>query len=287
MPPTGWYGAVYPEQKPKHFDELNYYSQIFKTCEINQTFYRPPSAKITTAWASKTPDDFKFAVKVWQKFTHPTRISRKKSDEAWETPEQKDFDEFRSGILPLAEKGKLGVLLLQYPAGFHHNPENLDGLEKNLRSFYDYPKVLELRHRSWSEHRGDISRLLEEYRASEVLIDEPKFKTSIRQAEETIGEVLYFRAHGRNAKKWWHATESWDRYDYLYSREEIQEHARKIKSAARKPGIKAIYGLYNNHARANAAANAVMLSQELGIKLKRMPGEAMVSKFPDMIKELR
>jgi len=187
----------------------------------------------------------------------------------------------------LAEKGKLGVLLLQYQAGFHYNAENLDGLEKTLRSFYDYPKVLELRHRSWSEHRGDISRLLQEYRMSEVLIDEPKFKTSIRQADETIGDVLYFRAHGRNAKKWWHATESWKRYDYLYSREEIQEHAQNIKIAAGKPGIKAIHGLYNNHARANAAANTVMLSQELGVKLKGMPGEAMVSRFPAMVQAPR
>jgi hypothetical protein len=48
-----------------------------------------------------------------------------------------------------------------------------------------------------------------------------------------------------------------------------------------------VFGLYNNHARANSAANAVMLSQELGVKLKGMPGEAMVSKFPEMVQEPR
>jgi uncharacterized protein YecE (DUF72 family) len=71
--------------------------------------------------------------------------------------------------------------------------------------------------------------------------------------------------------------------DYLYSREEVKEHAKKIKTAARKPGVKAVYGLYNNHARANAPANAVMLSQELGLRLKAMPNEAMVSQFPEMV----
>ena len=286
-PPAGWYGAFYPERKTKGFDELEYFSQIFNTCEINQTFYRPPSAKITSAWAAKTPDDFKFAIKLWQKFTHPKKISRKKSDEAWEPPQQKDFDEFRAGILPLADAGKLGALLLQYPTGFHYSPESLEELEKTLKWFYDYPKVVELRHKSWSENRDDTARLLEEYRASEVLIDEPKFKTSIRQETETIGDVVYFRAHGRNAKAWWHAKESWERYDYLYSREEIQQHAQKIKTAARNPSVKAVFGVYNNHARANAAANAVMLSQELGVRLKGMPSEAMVSKFPEMVQEPR
>jgi uncharacterized protein YecE (DUF72 family) len=149
------------------------------------------------------------------------------------------------------------------------------------------PKVIELRHKSWSENRRDTNRMLEEYRASEVLIDEPKFKTSIRQEQEAIGDLVYFRAHGRNAKKWWHAKESWERYDYLYSRQEVQEHAHRIKTAASKPRVKAVYGLYNNHARANSAANAVMLSQELGVKLKGMPSEAMVSKFPEMVQEPR
>jgi uncharacterized protein YecE (DUF72 family) len=286
-PPAGWYGAFYPERKTKGFDELTYFSQIFSACEINQTFYRPPSTKITSAWAAKTPDDFKFAIKLWQKFTHPKKISRKKADEVWEPPQQKDFDEFRAGILPLADAGKLGALLLQYPAGFHYSPESLAELERTLKWFYDYPKVVELRHKSWSENRDDTSALLQEYRASEVLIDEPKFKTSIRQQAEAIGDVVYFRAHGRNAKAWWHAKESWERYDYLYSRDEVQQHARRIQTAARKPSVKAVFGLYNNHARGNAAANAVMLSQELGVKLKGMPGEAMISKFPEMVQKPR
>ena len=60
---------------------------------------------------------------------------------------------------------------------------NLDELQTTLRWFYDYPKVLELRHRSWGEALIP-KQLLQEYQASEVLIDEPKFKTSIRQEAE-------------------------------------------------------------------------------------------------------
>jgi hypothetical protein len=55
-PPKGWYGAFYPEKKTKGFDELEYYSQIFNTCEINNTFYRAPSATVTKAWATNSND---------------------------------------------------------------------------------------------------------------------------------------------------------------------------------------------------------------------------------------
>ena len=282
-PPKGWYGAFYPDKKRKGFDELNYYSHIFDTCEINNTVYRPPSRAVAKGWADKTPADFSFAVKLWQKFTHPMKISRNQSADQWEPASQNDFDQFRAGILPLAEAGKLGALLLQYPAGFHCSTENMEKVESILRWFYDYPKVVELRHKSWSEKNAEIKALLLENRASGVLIDEPKFAGSIRQPAEAIGEIFYFRAHGRNAKAWWNPKESWERYDYLYSREEIGKHARRIKAAASTPGVKQAFAFYNNHARANAPANAIMLSQELGVRLKAMPPESMVGKFPDLI----
>ena len=116
-----------------------------------------------------------------------------------------------------------------------------------------------------------------------MLIDEPKFATSIHQEDQALGDIFYFRAHGRNAKAWWHAKESWERYDYLYSRDEIKEHAARIKTAAATPGVKKAFAFYNNHARANAPANAIMLSQELGVRLKAMPPEGMVPKFPELV----
>jgi uncharacterized protein YecE (DUF72 family) len=281
-PPKGWRGAFYPEVKGTKLDELAYYSQIFRTVEINNTFYRPPSKAVASGWAAKTPADFVFAIKLWQKFTHPMKVSRQKPAERWEAATQADFDEFRAGILPLAEAGKLGALILQYPAGFHYSPENAEKLERTLRWFYDYPKVVELRHKSWSENSDAMKALLVENRAGGVLIDEPKFGTSIRQEWEAIGDIFYFRAHGRNAKAWWNPKESWERYDYLYSREEIKKHAERIKAAVSAPGVKKAFAFYNNHARGNAAANAIMLSQELGSRLKAMPAEAMLKTFPQL-----
>jgi uncharacterized protein YecE (DUF72 family) len=283
-PPKGWYSAFYPDKKAKGFDELNYYSQIFNTCEINNTFYRPPSPAVAQGWVMKTPDDFTFVIKLWQKFTHPIKISRNKSDERWELPDQADFDQFRTGILPLAEAGKLGALLLQYPAGFHYSPENVEKIQSALRRFYDYPKVVELRHKSWSERIDQTRALLAENRASGVLIDEPKFATSIHQDFTPIGEIFYFRAHGRNAKAWWNPKEPWERYDYFYSRDEIKKLGERIKTATAVSGLKKAFVFFNNHANANAPTNAIMLSQELGVRLKSMPPESMLGKFPQLVR---
>ena len=282
-PPKGWFGAFYPEVKGKGFDELKYYSQIFNTVEINFTFYRPPSQAVTKAWVDKTPADFNFAIKLWQKFTHPMKIGRKSSEEQWKTATQEDVDEFRGGIEPLADAGKLGALLLQYPTGFHCTPENMEKVERTLQVFYDYPKVVELRHISWNESGPEIKALLDENRASGVLIDEPKFASSIRQDFAPIGEIFYFRAHGRNAKTWWRPKESWERYDYRYSRDEIKKIAERIKGATSTAGVKKGFAFFNNHARANAPANAIMLSQELGLRLKAMPSEAMLAQFPQIV----
>jgi len=77
--------------------------------------------------------------------------------------------------------------------------ENLEKVQSTLRKFYDYSKVVELRHKSWSENNEQLKALLTENRASDVLIDEPKFATSIRQNWSPGGEIFYFRAHGRNS----------------------------------------------------------------------------------------
>ncbi len=283
-PPKGWYGVFYPEVRGKKLDELEYYSQFFDTVEINSTFYRPPSPGMAKAWVKKTPPTFEFAVKVWQKFTHPEKIGEgvKGAEEKWEPAAQGDVDLFRAGIDPLAESQKLGVLLFQYPAGFHCTEENIGRLRWTLEAFKDYPKVVELRHRSWSDRSGEIKGLLEESGAGWVVIDEPKFASSVRQDFEAVGNIFYFRAHGRNFAKWWEHGEAWERYDYLYSQEEIRFFGDKVREILQKfPGSK-VYVFFNNHARGQAAANAIMLKHEMRIPIKTAPMSALARAFPEL-----
>ena len=283
-PPKGWYGVFYPETRSKNLNELEYYSQFFDTVEINSTFYRPPSPAMSKAWAKKTPANFEFAVKVWQKFTHPKKIGEgvRGAEEKWEPAAQGDVDLFRTGIDPLVESRKLGILLLQYPPGFHCIEENIERLRWALKAFRDYPKVVELRHRSWSDRSREIKGLLEELGAGWAVIDEPKFASSVRQEFEPVGNIFYFRAHGRNVAKWWQHGEPWERYDYLYSQEQIHFFGDKIREVVKNfPGSK-VYVFFNNHARGQAVANGIMLRHEMGMPIKTAPISALARAFPQI-----
>ena len=68
-----WNGVFYPARRtrPKGFDELAYYAEHFDTVEVNSTFYGQPRAEVTRGWVARTPAGFEFAVKLYQKFTHP------------------------------------------------------------------------------------------------------------------------------------------------------------------------------------------------------------------------
>jgi uncharacterized protein YecE (DUF72 family) len=70
---------------------------------------------------------------------------------------------------------------------------------------------------------------------------------------------------------------------HRYSRDDVKKHAQTIKTAASTPEVQKAFAFYNNHSRANAPANAIMLSQELGVRLKGTPPEAMVTKFLELM----
>ena len=68
-----WNGVFYPEKhaRPRGFDELEFYARWFDVVEVNSTFYGQPRARVTAGWVERTPPGFEFAVKLFQKFTHP------------------------------------------------------------------------------------------------------------------------------------------------------------------------------------------------------------------------
>lgn len=264
-PRTGagtWTGVFYPLRK---VDELGFYSRYFDSVEINSTFYHPCSPKTAEGWAARTPENFEFTIKVWQQFTHNTNAIA-----------AGDLAVFKEGIAPIAAAGKLGSLLLQFPTSFHCDDETRDRLRALLEVFADYPKAIELRHRSWDDNLD----VLDESNAVPVFIDEPKFRDSTRQKLHSREGVLYVRFHGRQAEKWWHHEHRDERYDYLYSREEIQVHARNLKAVADAEAIQKAYVFFNNHPGAKAVANAVMLRSELGLPPNESLPESLLTAFP-------
>jgi uncharacterized protein YecE (DUF72 family) len=277
--PTGrgtWNGIFYPlpEDREPGFDELRFYSERFNTVEVNSTFYGQPRANVTLAWARRTPPDFEFAVKMFQKFTHPNLSI----DPGAIT--QADVDAFRGGVDPLAAAGKLGPLLIQFPSSFQRSQEAVDYLAKLLRAFAGYRLAVELRHRSWSDSPSTVA-LLDEQKAAWVQIDEPKFSSSIQQ--DLVGghaDFYYLRLHGRNATQWWDHAESEDRYNYFYSKEELEPFAEVVKEVSRL--VKKAYLFLNNHFSAQSVANAVTLKRMLDEPITTRMPEELVERFPDL-----
>jgi uncharacterized protein YecE (DUF72 family) len=256
-----WKGFFYPLGEVV---ELEFYSRFFNTVEINSSFYRPPNPGYVYNWARRVPDGFLFAMKLWQKFTHPRMYRDATGREA--IISQADVDTFRSSIEPLAKTGKLGVLLAQFPPSFKNDDYGRRIIGAVAKTFGEYPLAVELRHRSWSDDEN-IAALLRENKMAWVQIDEPKFSTSVAREVPLTGDIAYFRFHGRNAKDWWSGN-SEQRYRYHYSPEEIEELVGRVKAAAEKSRM--LFAYFNNHWQAYAPRNANDLKKALQLPFQEI-----------------
>lgn len=292
--PTGkgtWNGLFYPPRPARGFDELRFYAEHFDTVEVNSTFYGQPRAEVTRTWVERTPSDFEFSVKLYQKFTHPkmfkeAALARAPGNdgallELLAQVTRADIDEFRRGIDPIARAGRMGALLVQFPPSFTKDAVSTDYLTSLLRTFSHYPTAVELRHASWSTDLTGTLELLNGFGAAWVQIDEPKFRLSIQQNFlPNVRTFYYMRLHGRNAADWWRPETSEDRYNYLYSPaqlEPIVEMAGAAKSLVRK-----LYLYMNNHFAAKAVVNATMAKHQLGEPIAGTFPPAFIERYPEV-----
>ena len=283
--PTGagtWNGVFYPPRARRgrsKFDELAYYAQHFDSVEVNSSFYRTPALHVTRSWVRRTPADFTFSLKLYQRFTHPGMFAESTGSH---TPVgQDDVDAFRSAVHPIAESGKLGPLLAQFPPSFKSDGRSCDYLDWLLGAFEAYPVAVELRHRTWSDDTQGTLDLLNRHGAAWVQIDEPKFTSSIRQDRRPNAKGFYYmRLHGRNAEAWWEHERAEQRYDYLYSTDELHPIAEAVRTARR--GVGQVYLYLNNHFSAKAVANAVQLQQALDVPVRGTYPASFVARYPQL-----
>ena len=291
-----WNGLFYPAARStragtRNFDELRFYAEHFDTVEVNSTFYGQPRADVTRTWVRRTRPGFDFSIKLYQKFTHPKMFkdAALKRAPGTEGPlldllaqvTQGDIDEFRAGIEPLVTADRLGVLLAQFPPSFKDSPDAREYLAQLLHAFDDYPVAVELRHRSWSDAVADTVSMLNAFGAAWVQIDEPKFRFSIRQNYlPNVTSFYYMRLHGRNAAAWWRHEKTEDRYNYLYSADELQDFA-EIAGAANEL-VKKSYLYTNNHFSAKSVVNAVMLKAQLGQPIDGEYPPELVKHYPEI-----
>lgn len=262
-----WEKVVYPPHGSK-FDHLAYLSSFFDTIEINSPFYRIPPPTHAKSWVRRVADNpgFRFTTKIFRGFTH---------DKAQLAED--DVTAFRNYLDPLMEADRLGAILLQFPWSFKNTPESLDKLTALFRAFDDYPQALEVRHASFQNK--EFVAFLEEHDVSWVNVDQPLFHDSVKPADAVTGPLAYVRFHGRNYEKWFAHEESWERYNYLYSKEELEPWVARIETMARS---KDVFVVTNNHFRGQAIINAGELKDSLGLGGKLPPQLKEV--YPDRVR---
>jgi len=268
-----WNGVVYPEKKGSNFHPLRFLLSYINIVEINSTFYRQPSLRVSLSWVKivESSPDFLIAVKLHQVFSH----NRKDFS-------QKDVGEFKMGIEPLRVKNRLGAVLIQFPWSFYNSGPNNNYLIHLFKLFSDLPLAVELRHSSWDTPQ--FYSLLKEHQVCYCNIDQPIFQNSIKpSAVVTNPEFSYVRLHGRNYKDWFRKDAGRDeRYNYLYSKQELEEWVNKIKELAKK-GNK-VFVITNNHYRGQALANALQIKNMVtGEKVEVPP--LLLSRYP-LLKEI-
>ncbi|MFN2528181.1 MAG: DUF72 domain-containing protein [Candidatus Baltobacteraceae bacterium] len=237
-----WKGKFYPA-KIKPIDMLAYYAEHFSIVEVDATYYRVLPKSTFESMNSRTPADFRFAVKLPGTATHAPTDAR-------ETVHP-DVALFYENLEPLIEHRKLACILMQFPNSFKPTPENGEYLEKLRNALKGLATVAEFRNRDWQ-----TPQTLERLKVLDIGIcnvDGPQFKSLPRASSEVAGEIAYIRFHGRNYKTWWKGTAT-SRYDYLYSSEELEPWVERIETVA--GAAKETLVLFNNHANANATVNA-------------------------------
>lgn len=247
-----WHGTVYPAGIPSTFNHLQFLAQDFDFIEVNTTFYRIPSLKLTTGWVNKTAGlpHFKLWIKLFQDFTHKRELDSMAAAQ------------FKASIEPLVEAKKMAGLLVQFPYSFKPDPDHFTYLNELHKTFQEYLVAVEFRHSSWNN-----PRVLEFFKREKLVwvnIDQPVISQSLPLTDIlTHPDTSYFRLHGRNYQNWFANSGRNARYDYNYSASELNSIADTIKNVGQM--AKKIFISGNNHYKGSAIKNLKELKKIMKI----------------------
>jgi uncharacterized protein YecE (DUF72 family) len=216
-----WLGPFYPPGTPPG-EYLERYARVFRTVEVDSSFYRPPTPFLVQRWADRTPSEFRFTLKVPQDVTH--------EDDA--TKGEAVLARFLAGLGPLRSRGKLGCVVLQFPASFRA-PGGHEKLERLLAAIpVEVPLAVELRHGSWWVPA--TREMLESRGAALVWSVIPRTEPP----PWVTAEFVYFRLVGDRALT---------KFDRIQrdGRPDIDRMKQRLEDQARDAGT--IYGFSNNH----------------------------------------
>jgi uncharacterized protein YecE (DUF72 family) len=230
-----WVGPFYSEGEKSL---LKAYAKVFKTAEIDSTFYAYPSKGTVMGWLKYTPEDFVFTAKLPKLITHEKMLdlSLKVED---------DVNRFVELLEPLWLGGKLGCILVQLPPKLEFNQKTLEDflkvLPRQVRWAVEFREASWLREETWST--------LKKFNVAYTIVDEPLLPPEIH----ITADFAYFRWHGKGLRPW---------YNYRYTREELEIWVPRLKDAAQQTQV--VYGYFNNHYHGYAVENCLQVLEMLG-----------------------
>ncbi len=231
-----WIGPFY---KKKEKSMLKAHSKVFKTVEIDSTFYAYPSKGTVMGWVKYSPEDFVFSAKLPKLITHEKMLNLEEGVE-------EDLNRFCDLIRPILLNGKLGCLLIQLPPKYAFDPNHLEKFFRILPAEFKF--AVEFRHLSWM--RNETWKLLKKYEVAYTIVDEPLLPPEV----QVTSDFAYFRWHGHGTRPW---------FNYRYKVEELKPWAPKVRKVAK--GVKKVYGYFNNHFHGYAVENCLQVLEMLGI----------------------
>jgi uncharacterized protein YecE (DUF72 family) len=256
----------YPPKLPAK-ERLAWYAQFADTVEVDSTYYRLPGESMVQGWADRTPEGFVMHVKAFGLMTrHPVKIEVLPEDlrDAMPVDERgrvdrpprelrgEVFHRFQAALEPLRAAGKLGGILFQLPQYIVFKDSSFEYLEWAREQLGSDEMLVEFRHRSWLEedNRAETLSFLERIGAAYVTVDAPKSDTAknlVPTVPAVTSGTAYVRFHGRNMGTWnKRGGSAAERFDYLYSDEELGEWTGTLKELAGQS--EQAYAFFNNNA---------------------------------------
>src|SRR6202451_2071938 len=278
-----WDGIFYPPgMRRRKLHPLEYLARFFDTTESNPSFYGPLKPELAKLWCRKVAavnPGFLFTAKLYRAFTHSPIAVMEPTSAATIRPTDDDEARTREGLDTLAAEGRLGALLIQFPVSFKNTSLNREYLDRLLRQFIEYPRVVEVRHNSWND-----AETLAAFTQKDVgfcNIDQPLLGRSLAPTEHVTGAIGYVRLHGRHYEQWFDSDNRNDRYNYIYTDRELAGWKERIENVAEK--AQTTYVITNNHFESKAGVNALELKAMITGKRVLAP-PTLVEKYPELRK---
>ena len=265
---SGWY----PDDVDTAEARLGYYAKQFPLVEVDSTYYTPPNERNSDLWVARTPSHFTFNIKAFSLLTqHPTRVGALYKDLRPDTDKKnlylKDLDakvveevweRFLAALDPLAEAGKLGAVLFQFPQWFPIGKRNKEYILQCKERCQPYRMCVEFRNRTWlsEDNRSETLDFLTSYALPYVVVDMPQgHPSSVPPIVAATADLAVVRFHGHSDK--WTSRDIYERFGYRYSTDELREWVPKIEQLADQ--AKETHVLMNNCYRDYAQTNATEL----------------------------